>query len=151
MSANIKPTVNLFLIASQGVPDLCDAVCFLARMLIRTPYMTVGSYFKTINPEHLSELLEFANILKSAETAQPAGNDSMDRALLNILYLAELLAYAEGIEPHSEDEAITTVSQALTFIYITDLGKRDLIGVFWENFSFANDLGDLPICCKKEA
>ena len=113
--------------------DLLAVTRLLAADLIARPYMPVGDYMKSLSDADLQMLVEL-----SEDEKNPRYED--------LILMSEMLAAAEGLPGTFDLEDVQKRIQIFVALLIVEsLGRKGLVKVHRENYSFGEDMASKPI------
>ena len=101
----------------------------LAADLIKSQYMPIGDFIKSLNDNVLGELNEI-----SADENHPNFEE--------IILITEMLAAAEGTNFGGTPEVHQRLNMFMTWLVIESLKRKGLVRIYYENISFGEDMGD---------
>ena len=113
--------------------DLLAVTRLLAADLIVRPYMPVGDYMKSLSDSDLQMLVDL-----SEDDSNPRYED--------LILMSEMLAAAEGLPGTFDLEDVQKRIQIFVALLIVEsLGRKGLVKVHRENYSFGEDMASKPI------
>ena len=113
--------------------DLLAVTRLLAADLIVRPYMPVGDYMKSLSDSDLQMLVDL-----SEDDSNPRYED--------LILMSEMLAAAEGLPGTFDLEDVQKRIQIFVALLIVEsLGRKGLVKVHRENYSFGDDMATKPI------
>lgn len=119
--------------------DRCSAITkTLCRQLMKTPYMTLGDFFKNLSTTDVK--------LLSCEVELSKDDDDI---LSDLLIMSELLSRAEGCDPLTDQDTFDNVNYFCVLVTCESLARKGLVDIFHENMSFGNDLKNAEVVRRK--
>ena len=113
--------------------DLLAVTRLLAADLIARPYMPVGDYMKSLSDSDLQMLVDL-----SEDDSNPRYED--------LILMSEMLAAAEGLPGTFDLEDVQKRIQIFVALLVVEsLGRKGLVKVHRENYSFGDDMATKPI------
>ena len=107
--------------------SLLSVTRLLAADLARTPYMSIGDFFKNTSDADVQQLV---TVIEAGEQHENFGD---------LMLISMMLAAAEGCEGSNLDEYAIHVNQFSGFVIIESLSRKGLVQAFRENMSFGDD------------
>jgi hypothetical protein len=101
----------------------------LAADLIKSQYMPIGDFIKSLNDNVLEEL----NVI-SADENHPNFEE--------MILISEMLAAAEGTNFGGTPEVHQRLNMFMTWLIFESLKRKGLVKLYYENISFGEDMGD---------
>ena len=101
----------------------------LAADLIKSQYMSIGDFLKSLSDNALHELNEIA---------EDENNPHFEEMIL----LAEMLAAAEGTNLGGIPQVHERVGMFITMLVFESLKRKGLVKLHYENISFGADMGE---------
>ena len=101
----------------------------LAADLIKSQYMSIGDFIKSLNDNVLVELNEI-----SADENHPHFEE--------MILLTEMLAAAEGTNFGGVREVHQRLNMFITWLIFESLKRKGLVKIHYENLSFGEDMAD---------
>ena len=101
----------------------------LAADLIKSQYMPIGDFIKSLNDNSLEELNEI-----SADENHPNFEE--------MILISEMLAAAEGTNMGGTPEVHQRLNMFITWLVFESLKRKGLVKIHYENISFGEDMGD---------
>lgn len=101
----------------------------LAADLIKSQYMSIGDFIKSLNDNVLVELNDI-----SADENHPHFEE--------IILLTEMLAAAEGTNFGGVREVHQRLNMFITWLIFESLKRKGLVKIHYENLSFGEDMAD---------
>lgn len=101
----------------------------LAADLIKSQYMSIGDFIKSLNDNVLVELNEI-----SADENHPHFEE--------IILLTEMLAAAEGTNFGGTPQVHQRLNMFITWLIFESLKRKGLVKIHYENLSFGEDMAD---------
>lgn len=101
----------------------------LAADLIKSQYMPIGDFIKSLNDNVLEELNEI-----SADENHPNFEE--------MILISEMLAAAEGTNFGGTPEVHQRLNMFMTWLIFESLKRKGLVKLYYENISFGEDMGD---------
>jgi hypothetical protein len=101
----------------------------LAADLIKSQYMPIGDFIKSLNDNTLEELNEICG-------------DENHPNFEEIILISEMLAAAEGTNIGGTPEVHQRLNLFITWMAIESLKRKGLVKVYYENISFGDDMGE---------
>lgn len=101
----------------------------LAADLIKSQYMSIGDFIKSLNDNVLVELNEI-----SADENHPHFEE--------MILLTEMLAAAEGTNFGGVREVHQRLNMFITWLIFESLKRKGLVKIHYENLSFGDDMAD---------
>ena len=116
--------------------DLMECTRDLARTIKLNPYISAGDYLMSLPNSILDELLVVAD-------------DEEHDSFAELPLISEILARAEGLDAaQDEEESLKRLKMLIALIAVEGLGRKGLIKVYRENYSFGEDMGNKPVAEK---
>jgi hypothetical protein len=104
----------------------------VAKMLMRNPYTSLGSFFKKLSDENLDVLSEIIE----------EGDSEFNERMEDIVLMTEMLSRAEGVPSQCIDDITENVNYFGACITCVSLARKGLVRVYYDNMSFGTDQGD---------
>lgn len=101
----------------------------LAADLIKSQYMSIGDFIKSLNDNVLVELNDI-----SADENHPHFEE--------MILLTEMLAAAEGTNFGGVREVHQRLNMFITWLIFESLKRKGLVKIHYENLSFGEDMAD---------
>ena len=101
----------------------------LAADLIKSQYMPIGDFIKSLNDNSLEELNEI-----SADENHPNFEE--------MILISEMLSAAEGTNMGGTPEVHQRLNMFITWLIFESLKRKGLVKIYYENISFGEDMGD---------
>jgi len=101
----------------------------LAANLIKSQYMPIGDFIKSLKDNTLEELNEICG-------------DENHTNFEEMILISEMLAAAEGTNIGGTPEVCVRLNLFKTWMAIESLKRKGLVKVYYENISFGDDMGD---------
>ena len=101
----------------------------LAADLIKSQYMPIGDFIKSLSDNTLEELNEICG-------------DENHPNFEEMILIAEMLAAAEGTNIGGTPEVHQRLNLFITWMAIESLKRKGLVKVYYENISFGDDMGE---------
>lgn len=108
----------------------------LAASLQQNPYMTVGTFFKTLSDWDLEKLLEMTEAIS---------DEGPWVGVEDILLLTMMLSNAEGSPSVNMDELHDKLTVFCVFVAGTSLARKGLVKAHFDNMSFNEDSNKLVV------
>lgn len=104
----------------------------LAVDLIKSQYMTIGNFIKSLSDYTLQELNDISE-------------DENNIHFEEILLIAEMLASAEGTNLGGPAQVHQRLKMFTTWLIFESLKRKGLVKIYYENISFGDDMCDKVI------
>lgn len=118
---------------------LCPTIRLTALDLQKTPYISLGDWFKNLSDNSLKEIQEIAE----ATYEDPDGESEH---LEQMMILAMMLASAEGTDDLGNMEHMKTqLGKLLMLITVVSLERKGLVKVWYENLTLGADMEGVPL------
>ena len=101
----------------------------LAADLIKSQYMPIGDFIKSLSDNTLEELNEICG-------------DENHPNFEEMILIAEMLAAAEGTNIGGTPEVHQRLNLFITWLVFESLKRKGLVRIFYENISFGEDMGE---------
>ena len=101
----------------------------LAADLMKSQYMSIGDFIKSLNDNSLQEL----NTITGDED-----HPNFEEMIL----ITEMLAAAEGTNFGGTPEVHKRLNMFITWLVFESLKRKGLIKIYYENLSFGDDMAD---------
>jgi hypothetical protein len=101
----------------------------LAADLIKSQYMPIGDFIKSLSDNTLEELNEICG-------------DENHPNFEEMILITEMLAAAEGTNIGGTPEVHQRLNLFITWMAIESLKRKGLVKVYYENISFGDDMGE---------
>jgi hypothetical protein len=105
----------------------------LAANLMKNPYLTLGSFFKSLSAEDLDHLLDLAEHEGEGDKAE------------EIVLITLLLAQAEGTLVSNESRILEYCSMFKMMIAGCSLHRQGMLKCNFDNMSFGEDASELTV------
>lgn len=117
----------------------------LARHLQKNPYITVGSFMRSLNDEELKHLIAVGDTIKKDGLHS---NSDIHHAKEFVL-IGSMLVQGEGLDiPINEDTIPQIARRLFAFLNIEYLSRNGLVAVDYNGMSFDPDMDDKIIARK---
>lgn len=112
---------------------LAPTIRLLAIDLQKSPYISLGDWFKSLSDRSVAELQELS------EGVAEDDSESTEQLML----LAMMLSSAEGTcDMKSIDTLRKQLSMIVSIITFESLARKGLVRVYHENYTLGDDMGD---------
>ena len=101
----------------------------LAADLMKSQYMSIGDFIKSLNDNSLQELNSIAE-------------DEDHPNFEEMILITEMLAAAEGTNMGGTPEVHQRLNLFITWLVFESLKRKGLVKIYYENISFGEDMGD---------
>jgi hypothetical protein len=101
----------------------------LAADLIKSQYMSIGDFIKSLKDNSLEELNEISE-------------DENHPNFEEMILITEMLAAAEGTNLGGTPEVHQRLNMFMTWLIFESLKRKGLVKIHYENLSFGDDMAD---------
>jgi len=125
---NSHPDMQMISVSEKLLPVTRS----VAKMLMRNPYTSLGSFFKKLSDDNLEALSEIIE----------EGNSEFNDGMEDIVLMTEMLSRAEGVPSQSVEEITENVNYFSACITCVSLERKGFVRVYYDNMSFGTEQGD---------
>ena len=125
---NSHPDMQMISVSEKLLPVTRS----VAKMLMRNPYTSLGSFFKKLSDDNLEALSEIIE----------EGNSEFNEGMEDIVLMTEMLSRAEGVPSQSVEEITENVNYFSACITCVSLERKGFVRVYYDNMSFGTEQGD---------
>lgn len=101
----------------------------LAADLMKSQYMPIGDFIKSLNDNVLEQLNDIAS-------------DENHPNFEEMILISEMLSAAEGTNFGGTPEVHQRLNMFITWLVFESLKRKGLVRIYYENISFGEDMGD---------
>lgn len=120
-------------------PDLIAPIRLLAIDLQKSPYLSLGDWFRSLSNGAFNEVNELVELNHNIEDPE---DQTKQEVLEQLMLLTMMLARAEGTEELSNKDLYEQLSVFCNTVTCVSLARKGIVKVYYENLSLGSDMRD---------